>query len=176
MQFKVPNCKVMHLGHNNPRYQFKIGSQTLSVSREEKEFGVKVIDIFKLASVPERAKDFGVTVIDILKSASVPEWPEQPSRFLARLVLPFTTGMDTPLCGYVNSTFDSLGVCSAGLVALDRGGPRMFRKIQKIAVGMVSGLQQREYVERLKELRLTLFVGREASPCIHAKGPQTSKK
>jgi hypothetical protein len=35
----------------------------------------------------------------------------------------------------------------------------MFREIQKRAVGMVSGLQQREYVERLKELRLTLFVG-----------------
>jgi hypothetical protein len=74
-----------------------------------------------------------------------------------------------------NSFGSATLVCSAGLVVLDRGGPRMFRKIQKIAVGMVSGLQQREYAERLKELRLTLFVG-ERHHHANAKGPQTSKK
>ncbi len=47
MEFYVPKCKVMHLGHNNPNHQYEMAGQPLSETREEKDLGVTVADTLK---------------------------------------------------------------------------------------------------------------------------------
>jgi hypothetical protein len=40
MQFNVQKCKIMHVGNNNPRYEYQMAGTTLSVTEEEKDIGV----------------------------------------------------------------------------------------------------------------------------------------
>ncbi|PKU34509.1 rna-directed dna polymerase from mobile element jockey-like [Limosa lapponica baueri] len=42
MNFKQANCKVLHLGHGNPRHKYSLGGEWLESSLEEKDSGVLV--------------------------------------------------------------------------------------------------------------------------------------
>ena len=44
MEFNVDKCKIMHLGHSNPKHEYYMGGTTLEVTKEEKDLGVLVDD------------------------------------------------------------------------------------------------------------------------------------
>ena len=42
MKFNIEKCKIMHVGNNNPRYEYFMAGQKLKVVEEEKDIGVIV--------------------------------------------------------------------------------------------------------------------------------------
>jgi hypothetical protein len=50
MKFNIAKCKVMHVGKNNPRYQYMMQGETLSTTEEEKDIGVMVTANLKPAA------------------------------------------------------------------------------------------------------------------------------
>ena len=41
MSFNVAKCKILHVGHNNPKYEYFINGIKLSEVKVEKDIGVK---------------------------------------------------------------------------------------------------------------------------------------
>ena len=41
IKFNIPKCKIMHVGRNNPRYEYYMEGARLTVVEEEKDIGVK---------------------------------------------------------------------------------------------------------------------------------------
>jgi len=41
MRFNKSNCKVWHLGHGNPHYQYKLGGITIEHSPAKRDWGVQ---------------------------------------------------------------------------------------------------------------------------------------
>ena len=42
MNFNVDKCSVLHLGHGNPNYNYKLGNQQLKSCQNEKDLGVTI--------------------------------------------------------------------------------------------------------------------------------------
>ena len=42
MSFNIPKCKIMHIGRNNPRYEYTMSGKLLAKVEEEKDIGVTV--------------------------------------------------------------------------------------------------------------------------------------
>jgi ribonucleases P/MRP protein subunit RPP40 len=47
MQFNVAKCKVIHMGHKNPKHVYQMNGQELEVTAEERDIGVMVADNLK---------------------------------------------------------------------------------------------------------------------------------
>ena len=50
MSFNILKCKVMHIGHNNPRHEYTMNGRRLEASDQERDLGVIVSDKLKPAS------------------------------------------------------------------------------------------------------------------------------
>ncbi len=42
MQFNVSKCKVMHMGHANPKFSYSMNGQELEETEEERDIGVVI--------------------------------------------------------------------------------------------------------------------------------------
>ena len=49
MEFNVKKCKVMHVGHGNPRYEYTMGGTRLEKTHEEKDLGIMMTSKLKVA-------------------------------------------------------------------------------------------------------------------------------
>jgi hypothetical protein len=47
MEFNVPKCKIMHMGNNNPKYQYNMGRQPLAITTKERDIGVTITSNLK---------------------------------------------------------------------------------------------------------------------------------
>jgi len=48
MLFNIDKCKVMHLGYNNPKVHFVMGTSQMQAATEERDLGVIVSEDLKL--------------------------------------------------------------------------------------------------------------------------------
>jgi hypothetical protein len=142
MEFNVPKCKVMHLGHNNPKHQYEMAGQTLSVTREEKDIGVTVADTLKPSAQCARAAKTAHTVLGQISRA----FHYRDRHIFVRLYKQ-----------YVRPHLEFAVQAWSPWTEADK---ECLEKVQRRAVSMVSGLQEREYEERLKEVGLTSLAER----------------
>jgi hypothetical protein len=136
MEFNVPKCKVMHLGHNNPQYDYLMEGQRLEHTTEEKDIGVTVSNTLKPSAQCARAARTAQSVLGQITRAFHYRDRHVFMRLYQQYVRPhleFSTPVWSPWS-------------VADIDCLER--------VQKRAVKMVSGLRETEYSLRLKELGL----------------------
>jgi hypothetical protein len=149
MEFNVPKCKVMHLGHNNPKHQYEMAGQTLSVTREEKDIGVTVADTLKPSAQCARAAKTAHTVLGQISRA----FHYRDRHIFVRLYKQ-----------YVRPHLEFAVQAWSPWTEADK---ECLEKVQRRAVSMVSGLQEQEYEDRLKELGLTSLAERRHRADMH---------
>ena len=59
MLFNVDKCKVMHLGHNNPKVNYVMETTQLQEVSEEKDLGIIVSDDLKWDKLLQSNKQIG---------------------------------------------------------------------------------------------------------------------
>jgi ribonucleases P/MRP protein subunit RPP40 len=136
MSFNVSKCRVMHTGHNNPRYQYTMNGEVLKETEEETDIGVTVTANMKYSAQCRKAARTAQTVLAQVSRA----FHFRDRNVFIRL---YTT--------YVRPHLEfSVPAWSPGTQA----DIECLERVQQRAVGMVSGLKGRTYEEKLLELNM----------------------
>jgi len=136
MEFNVKKCKVMHFGHTNPKREYKMGNQTLEKTEEEQDIGVKITASMKQTAQCKKAAHTAQTVL------------AQISRSFHYRDKKIFTGLYTQ---YVRPHLEFSSPAWSPCAATDK---EILEKVQRRAVGMISGLKGKSYEEKLEELGL----------------------
>jgi hypothetical protein len=137
MEFNVKKCKVMHIGHNNIRQEYFMNGEQLGVTEEERDIGVLVSKNLKPNSQCSKAARTAQTVLSQISRS----FHYRDRHTFVKL--------------YVRYVRPHLEFSSPAWSPWLEGDKEALEKIQKRAVGMVSGLKANSYEEKLKELGLT---------------------
>jgi hypothetical protein len=144
MAFNIPKCKVMHVGHGNPRFDYTMAGQKLSVTEEERDIGVIMSRNLRPKAQCEKAARTGLTVLKQLERA----FHYRDRHVFVRL--------------YKQYVRPHLEFAVQAWAPWTAGDVECLEKVQKKAVKMVSGLAGTTYEDRLKELKMpTLSERRE---------------
>jgi hypothetical protein len=144
MAFNTKKCKVMHVGRQNLRQQYTMGNHILEASEEERDIGVQVSSNLKPSSQCAKAARTANAVLGQISRAF---HYRDRSTFLRLYKLYVQPHLEFAVPAWNPwTTADS----------------ECLEKVQRRAVGMVSGLKTQDYSERLKELNMvTLSARRE---------------
>jgi hypothetical protein len=137
MAFNVNKCKVMHVGQRNPGYEYLMGGVVLGETKEERDIGVTVSSNLKPGAQCTKAARTASAVLGQISRA-----------FHFRDRYTFTNLYKQ----YVRPHLEFAVQAWSPWTQQDKD---MLEKVQKRAVGMVSGLGGTNYEEKLKELGLT---------------------
>jgi hypothetical protein len=136
MQFNLDKCKVMHVGRNNPEYEYEMNGKKLSVTNEEKDVGVWVTKNLKPS-------------LHCQKSAS------RAKAVLNQITRNFHyRDRHTYMKLYKQYVRPHLEFASPAWSPWQQGDKDVLERVQEKAVKMVSGLKSDSYQERCAELKL----------------------
>jgi hypothetical protein len=136
MQFNVSKCKVMHMGHKNPRHVYQMNGQVLEASSEERDIGVVVTENLKPSAQCAKAARTAQSVLGQLIRA----FHYRDRHIFMRL--------------YKQYVRPHLEFSTQAWAPWTEGDKSCLEKIQQRAVRMVSGLLGDSYEERIAELGL----------------------
>ena len=136
MAFNAKKCKVMHIGSKNPRYRYEMEGEELSVTEEERDIGVTISSSLKPSAHCSKAARTAQAVLGQIARA----FHYRDRHVFVRL--------------YVQYVRPHLEFCTPVWAPWTEGDKSALEKVQKKAIGMVSGLSGRDYETRLKELGL----------------------
>ena len=134
MEFNVRKCKVMHVGHANPRYDYTMGGTRLEKTDEERDLGVVMTSKLKVSKQCAKAAQ---TVLGQITRA----FHYKDRRLYLQLYKQ-----------YVRPHLEFASQAWSPWTAADKA---VLERVQERAVRMVTGLQTREYLDRLTELEMT---------------------
>ena len=142
MEFNVDKCKIMHLGHNNPKNPYRMGEATLETTEEEKDLGVLI----------DNRLDFGKHIKTIVARAN---------RVLGMIRVSFVC-MNIPmfLNLYTAQVRPLLEYCVQVWSPHKRTYIKLIERVQRRATKLVPQLRERSYDERLEALGLPRLVDR----------------
>jgi hypothetical protein len=127
----------MHLGRNNSQYDYSMGGRVLEKTTQERDLGVQITNKLKPTAQCAQAARTAQAVLGQISRA----FQYRDKRTFLQLYKQ-----------YVRPHLEfSVQAWSPWTVA----DKELLEKVQKRAVGMVSGLRSRDYEERLKEIGLT---------------------
>ena len=136
MSFNVKKCKIMHIGHKNPNYEYFMNGEKFMEVEEERDIGVLV---HKSLKPTRHCKKAAATAGAVLKTISRNFHYRDRNIFL-RLYKQ-----------YVRPHLEFASPAWSPWLSSDIN---MIEKIQERALNMVSGLESREYKERCREVGL----------------------
>lgn len=142
MVFNQAKCKVMHLGHNNPRYAYTMDGVTLSETEEERDLGVMIDSSLKPSTQCEIAAKKANQILGLItrsfhyrtKSTLVPLF-----KTLVRPKLEFAAAAWNP---WLEKDIECL------------------EKVQRRLIRMISNVKGSTYEEKLKDAGLTTLKDR----------------
>ncbi len=134
MQFNIKKCKVMHLGHANPKHVYTMNGEALESTDEERDVGVTITSSLKPSAQCAKAAKTANSVLGQLTRA----FHYRDRNIFVRLYKQ-----------YVQPHLEfSVAAWSPWLEA----DKEILEKVQRRAIKMVAGLTSTTYEGRLKEL------------------------
>jgi hypothetical protein len=149
IEFNVPKCKIVHMGNNNPKYQYNMGRQPLAMTMEERDIGVTITSNLKpTAQCKKAAKTAQMVLGQIGQSFHFKDRHVFVKLYkqYARPHLEFSTWAWSP---WTVSEIECL------------------EKVQQRAVNMVSGLAGTSYEEKLQDAGLLSLEERRHQADMH---------
>lgn len=132
----------MHFGHQNPKHTYHLNNHQLEVTHAEKDLGVIMDDTFKFHTHSSSASKKANQILGIIKRS-----------YGTRDAITMTAlykAMVRPHLEYGNTIWGPFY----------EGDIKMVESIQRRATKMITGLHDKPYEERLKELKLPSLVYR----------------
>jgi len=137
MAFNTAKCKVMHLGRHNPRHQYSMGDHVLAATTSERDIGVIVNSDLKPGDQCAKAARTANTVLGQISRA-----------FHYRDRWTFIRLYKLYVRPHLEFAAPAWNPWTAGDI-------ECLEKVQRRAIAMVSGLGDKSYAARLKELGMT---------------------
>ena len=136
LRFNAKKCKVMHLGHSNPKMNYHIDNEELEVVHVEKDLGVWIDDQLKLHDHTANQVKKANKILGLIRRSFSTLDKHSFSILYKSLV---RTHLE-----YANSVTNPQYECDSVLL----------ENVQRRATKMVPSVAHLDYVERLKELKL----------------------
>ena len=136
MEFNVAKCKVMHVGRNNPEYDYTMRGVKLGKTEEEKDIGVTITKNLKPSVQCEKAAGRAASVLNQIRR----NFHYRDRHTFVRL--------------YKQYVRPHLEFASPSWSPWLTGDIERLEKVQEKAVKMVAGLKSKIYSERCIELGL----------------------
>jgi hypothetical protein len=132
MEFNIPKCKIMHLGHGNPNHKFSMQGVELKETREEKDIGVTVTDNLRPTDQCATAARTAQIVLGQISRAFHYRDRHVFARLYKQYVRPHLEFATTAWSPWTAADQESL------------------EKVERWAVHMVSGLKRQTYEDKLR--------------------------
>ena len=136
MKFNLPKCKIMHLGRSNPCYEYTMDGVKLAVIEEEKDIGVTIQRNLKPSKHCKRVAGTASAVLRQLTR----NFHYRDKNIFKKLYMQ-----------YVRPHLEFAAPAWSPWLQEDK---EILEKVQKKAIGMISGLSGRSYDEKCKEVGL----------------------
>ena len=137
MPFNVSKCKVMHIGKKNIKYKYKIMSQELLETTEEKDLGVFFTDTYKSSTNCNKVSKKANKTIGLIR------------RYITN------KGAEGMLILYKTLIRPVLDYCVPVWRPYRKKDMLKVEKVQKRFTKMIEGYETKSYEQRLIDLRIT---------------------
>ena len=136
MAFNATKCKVMHMGNKNIKHKYRMEDHILEVTRSERDIGVIVQDNLKPTEQCTKAAKTARAVLNQIART----FHFRDRHIFVRL--------------YKQYVRPHLEFSTQAWSPWSEADKQTLEKVQKKAIGMVTGLRENDYLPRLKELEL----------------------